>query len=77
MRVAMAVAVALAMPGVRVDAQVVYPAPARQIAAAVSPLPEPMQKGALSQVARAVHGARARAPRDEEVEGSHRQRANE
>jgi hypothetical protein len=46
MRVAIAVAVALAMPGVRVDAQVVYPAPARQIAAAVSPLPEPMQKGA-------------------------------
>jgi len=46
MRVAIAVAVALAIPGVRVGAQVVYPAPARQIAAAVSPLPEPMQKGA-------------------------------
>jgi hypothetical protein len=46
MRVAIAVAVALAMPGVRVEAQVVYSAPARQIAAAVSPLPEPMQKGA-------------------------------
>jgi hypothetical protein len=41
-----AVAVAMAMPVVRVDAQVVYPAPARQIAAAVSPLPDNLQKGA-------------------------------
>jgi uncharacterized protein YjeT (DUF2065 family) len=45
MRVMIAVAVSL-VPVVNAGAQVVYPSPARQIAAAVSPLPEPQQKGA-------------------------------
>ena len=45
MRVMIAVAVSL-VPLLNAGAQVVYPSPARQIAAAVSPLPEPQQKGA-------------------------------
>lgn len=45
MRVMIAVAVSL-VPVLNAGAQVVYPSPARQIAAAVSPLPEPQQKGA-------------------------------
>jgi uncharacterized protein YjeT (DUF2065 family) len=45
MRVMIAVAVSL-VPMLNAGAQVVYPSPARQIAAAVSPLPEPQQKGA-------------------------------
>ena len=45
MRVMIAVAVSL-VPVLNAGAQVVYPPPARQIAAAVSPLPEPQQKGA-------------------------------
>lgn len=45
MRVMIAVAVSL-VPMLSAGAQVVYPSSARQIAAAVSPLPEPQQKGA-------------------------------
>lgn len=45
MRVMIAVAVNL-VPMLSAGAQVVYPSSARQIAAAVSPLPEPQQKGA-------------------------------